>query len=202
MSDRDVDLKRFCSEDRNTLLEPFNRAGYTWATDGKILLRVPLRIDVPEREDAPHAERVWTKPTELLVPIKPFDLPVPSSVECAECSGRGTEHDCPDCSCECEVCEGKGRIDDQTYVSVGEHAAMPYRDALKILSLPGLEAEALTDVATRLHFRFRGGEGIVMLMHSMPSKHKIVADLVEDGLFQNKKQRGKPSDATDNKFSK
>lgn len=173
-----IDLSRFCLKTRLDLQAPFSRAGYTWATDGHILLRVPLRADVPEIDGAPHAERIFAEGVGHFSPVSPFELPDPETVECHACVGSGTEHDCPDCSCECDSCGGKGKIELLgEYVSIGKRF-LGLRYAALIMTLPGLEVEIPSPDADHIHFRFDGGDGILMLIRA-GSKGDIVADLLK-----------------------
>jgi hypothetical protein len=50
-----IDLTQFCSKDKHlfSMMAPFSLAGFTWATDGSILVRVPMRSDIPEVCNAP-----------------------------------------------------------------------------------------------------------------------------------------------------
>jgi len=173
-----ADLLKFCTTSwRETLKSPFSRAGYTWATDGHIMLRVALRDDVPENDDAPRVEKVWTDYNGEFVPVTPFKLPSPSEFECDACRGRGTKHDCPNCQCMCRQCAGSGKDGSNIFISVGP-SAVSWRSAALMMTLPALEVE-VPAVATqdRLHFQFAGGEGIVMLAE-LPHEVKIVADLL------------------------
>ena len=49
------DLQRFCSDDesRPSICHPFSQEKWTYATDGRLLIRVPRLAEVPEYEDAP-----------------------------------------------------------------------------------------------------------------------------------------------------
>lgn len=58
-----IDLSHFVSleDERPYIQQPWTRGGFTYATDGRIMVRVPARIDVPENADAPDAERILSK---------------------------------------------------------------------------------------------------------------------------------------------
>ncbi|MCT4492764.1 hypothetical protein [Bosea minatitlanensis] len=60
-----IDLSHFVclEEDRPHLQQPWTRGRFTYATDGRIMVRVPARIDVQENADAPEAERILSKLT-------------------------------------------------------------------------------------------------------------------------------------------
>jgi hypothetical protein len=173
-----IELSRFCLKTELNLRAPFSRAGYTWAMDRHILLRVPLRADVPEIDGAPHAERIYTDSVGQFCPVSPFELPDPGTVECDACYGRGTKHDCPDCSCRCDPCGATGKMKAlRKYVSIGKSLLGLGYVAL-IMTLPGLEVEIPSPGADRMHFRFDGGDGILMLIRA-GSKGDIVADLLK-----------------------
>ena len=175
-----IDLKQFCAAEGKGfhLDNPFSRASYTWATDGNIMLRVPLRADVGEVEGAPHAERVWSDATGPFTPVRPFNLPDPQRVRCDGCEGRCTAHDCPDCGCMCEKCDGAGFVEEAAVVSIGEGRTMSRQYAEAIMTLPCLEVELIDPSSERLHFRFDGGDGIVMLMRP-GYRRAIIADLLK-----------------------
>jgi hypothetical protein len=173
-----INLQMFCASEENKyrLNSPFSRAGYTWATDGKILVRVPLREDVPEVGEAPHAEGAWTHADGAFVPVIAFDIPKADLMQCDMCDGRGTEHDCPNCECKCDECDGTGHVEEAVFVSIGK-SAMQRKYAATIMALPSLEVEIPMPDAQRMHFRFDGGEGILMLMRPARS-YDLVADLL------------------------
>jgi len=56
-----IDLSYFCSLElaRPYIMQPWTRAGFTYATDGHIMVRVPARADVPDNSEVPDAERVF-----------------------------------------------------------------------------------------------------------------------------------------------
>jgi hypothetical protein len=56
-----INLPPFCarkSDCRYYLRRPWSRDGHTYATDGRIAVRVPRRDDIPENEEAPDLERI------------------------------------------------------------------------------------------------------------------------------------------------
>lgn len=64
-------LQRFCSRDRQrlNLNSPWSLDAFTYASNGKILLRVPLLRDIPWREDAPPVQRFFEgEPPVYLLP--------------------------------------------------------------------------------------------------------------------------------------
>ena len=173
-----LDLQPFCSTDevRPYLMKPFSRHGFTWATNGHILVRVTLRSDISDvdkkfniagpLQDFESAS--FFKPEYFLPP------PVPAPVGCAACDGRGHEHDCPSCGCICGACDGKGEVNPENNMSV---SIGPTPFSLKyirqILSLPGIEIETLAaDQSMKpLFFRFDGGIGALMPLRSPHTDH-------------------------------
>jgi hypothetical protein len=51
----EIDLDQFCAWDRPAILQPFSYGEWTYAADGKIMIRVPRRADVAENNEAPNA---------------------------------------------------------------------------------------------------------------------------------------------------
>lgn len=173
-----IDLQQFCPKwaFAQWMEKPFSRAGYTWATDGKMLVRVPLRTEIEEHPLAPDVERVWPKvwPATWRQP-KRRTLPAATWVRCDMCRGRGVKHRCPDCTCKCEECGGDGEIEKIQAVSVGERA-IPLRYARLIVGLDWAELAHITADSDLLAFRFDGGEGIVTLLtaaHTLPPVGEI-----------------------------
>ncbi len=172
-----IDLKPFCSTDefRPTLMQPWSRGAYTYATNGHILVRVARRDDVPENEEAPDVEKTVEKARldeASFVRLPLIDLPPEEKSECQACEGRGTEHDCPDCTCDCEVCNGSGEESSDLNSSVGLFG-IPFamRNARLILSLPGVEISRPQGHLSPMPFRFEGGIGMSMPLSSPHMRH-------------------------------
>ena len=176
-----IDLQKFCSTDksRNHLHAPFSRGGYTWATNGHIALRLPLREDIPENDQSPNIERVWRDGVGEYVPVTPWIVPKPDRKDCEMCDARGTLHECPSCTCECEECEGTGYVDEIQSVTVGS-ADIQAKYAALMMTLPGLAVivpEKDDTKSMMLHFRFDGGEGILMKLRE--NSYACVGDLLK-----------------------
>ena len=168
-----IDLQQFCPKwaYREWMERPFSRAGYTWATDGKLMVRVPLREDVPEhRNNLADVERVWPKtwPTTWRQPLS-AKLPSAEYVTCDVCDARGREHECPDCQCICRACSGDGQLEVLSAVQVGARA-IPLSHARLIVGLDLVEVSPPASGDFLLMFRFEGGEGIVSLLKE---KHEL-----------------------------
>lgn len=176
-----LDLQQFCGVDecRYYLMKPFSRDGFTWATNGHVLVRVPQRSEYPDIDSkikiniaAPlkgHEAAKFFKPA--------FELPPAhgSHGSCEKCSGRGYLHDCPDCDCECSRCDGSGISDSEHFISV---SVGPTPFALnyirQILSLPSVELQEFPPEQSDkpYFFRFEGeGLGAVMPLRSQRAEH-------------------------------
>lgn len=177
MNSKMINLKPFCGkeETRAYLNEPFSRDSFTYATDGRICVRVERREDVAEQADyalpdvlqLPWAKGTDFRPLALKLPAKALDTAEP----CTSCFD-GYEHDCPDCECICEECDGSGEIkkDGDTKKSVGilgVPVALAY--ARLLTALPGL-AVATTDF-NALEFKFDGGAGFLMSLREPYENH-------------------------------
>lgn len=125
------DLLPFCSTDpwRHALHTPWNDGGHTYATDGKILLRLPA---IPECERGipippeitpgtiPDADTpAWQ---QITLPEGWQETPI-NIIKCNACLGTGKIKECPTCEghgettcCECghikrcDDCEGDGTL--------------------------------------------------------------------------------------------
>ncbi|MDE2107035.1 MAG: hypothetical protein KGL39_58045 [Patescibacteria group bacterium] len=113
-----IDLQPFCSRDssRPGILKPFSLGHYTYATDGRMLIRVARRDDVPTNPDAPrNVDSLYPDPSPSPRDYSPLPLPLPvAPVEyknCADCDGQGHFKNCPECHglglIECDKCLNK-----------------------------------------------------------------------------------------------
>ena len=160
-------LKKFCSTDTTRLAinSPFSQEQWTYATDGRVIVRVPRLADVPENEKAPKNidENIWRKNPGLTGWQDLPTYPKPTEVECETCGGGGVH----ECSCGdshgCANCDGSGIVPEPVVgVKIGrQHAANNY---LHLLSeLPSVKiSESAVDEHHALHFIFDGGEGLLM----------------------------------------
>lgn len=106
-----MDLQKFCSVDntRYQISKPWSRDGRTYATDGRILIKMSQRDDVPENPDAPDANKLFAdadkRDPHTWHPIPAYTL---IQVPCTKCDGEGRFKNCG-------YCNGKG------YVGRDEH---------------------------------------------------------------------------------
>jgi len=122
-------LEKFCDPfgGRDITKSPFNYGGYTWATNGKVLLRVPLIAGV-RAEDYKIVANLFGSGMEgggIALPA----IPTPLWRSCPDCGGKGFiqerkcpncqgegEHECQTCghSADCDRCKSTGYIPDAT----------------------------------------------------------------------------------------
>ena len=160
-----MDLKPFCSKYRPYLHEPWSRDAHTYAANGYIAARVPRRDDVSENPKAPACERLFDK-IDRSLPLRSiphYDVPEPKATDCSYCHGRCHEHDCPDCSCECEYCDGLGRNIASCSVALGP-GLFAARYIQLLATLPGILIAPGPDRFTPAYFTFDGGDGLIMPM--------------------------------------
>lgn len=169
-----IDLQKFCGTDwyRTYLHKPFSLDGFTWATNGHVIVRVdPVEGVEPLPKDRPLNAAATLAGMESATFFPPsFSLPPEEPVgeiECPSCDGRGHEHDCPECQCACDDCAGKGLIPNEPKTSTtigGVHFTLKYVHL--ICALPGIEishtAKATLGNMRPMLFRFDGGVGALM----------------------------------------
>ena len=121
-------LKKFCDPERHDaiVVNPFTMKGYTYATNGHILVRVEGNL-IEGNEQTITTPRMDGKGGEVLTALPPF--PKHKILHCAACNGIGTftKTECNNCydgqvtledskgnnyTAECQECEGEGTIDD------------------------------------------------------------------------------------------
>lgn len=159
------DLKRFCANSkesyRQSITRPFSQGDWTYATDGRVLIRVPRLDEVPEYDDSPCdvQKRIFDEqPITGWWMILPPDLPeLLPAYKCAFCGDEPK----PDCV----ECDGEGFIEHSAIpVKVGKHA-VSHIYLHKLKTLPGVQiCESAKGELNGLGVRFDGGEGRQMPM--------------------------------------
>jgi hypothetical protein len=190
MSADKIDLQPFCSTDvwRPYLLKPFRYKGYVYATDGLVMLRVAddESFVTTDRVDAERVLAGLQDATFLPAPAVALPpAPIDATIKCPDCDGRGKEHKCPDCDCECEGCDGAGKIKIVSEVStmICGHI-FNIANVRKVDALPGLEiAPASANVADLkpMLFRFAGGVGAMMPMRAKAKDHIEIERATTEG---------------------
>lgn len=163
------DLQRFCSDDesRPSICHPFSQEKWTYATDGRLMIRVPRLADVPEYDDAPKRvdATIFGKQPITGDWFKIPELPT-EKTRCDQCGGGG---EC-ECGCgdihKCGSCDGEGEYVRIIKVPCGTQNANNILLA-KVAILPNVEicnsAQMKSDYGA-LGIRFDGGEGRLMPM--------------------------------------
>jgi hypothetical protein len=168
-----LDLTPFCGKDdiRTTLHSPWTSNGWTYATNGHMCVRVPA-LESVTRSDGPNIEVVWAKllPCDTYSPLPEVKIApdLLKSGPCEDCGGSGVA-EC--CTCgqdrECPTCDG-GSLDDEPElwkVEVADGLFFKARYYQLLRALPGLVCDLRPDATARgRHFKFDGGEGIIMPM--------------------------------------
>jgi hypothetical protein len=124
-----MDLQKYCSHDeiRKNINKPFTDGGYTYATNGRIIIRVPRIEGIGEQEKVENFKPVEPDKLFSKIPDYPYfpipDIPEPSFDMCFKCQGTGKVKICPECDgagiimfrnsynnyeCDCETCDGDG----------------------------------------------------------------------------------------------
>ncbi|MDY0164628.1 hypothetical protein [Desulfobotulus sp.] len=162
--------------------EPFVMDGYMQATDGKILVRVPitntlLALAGPNcgKHTATIGEWLWSGhhavdwvdlPIIDMESLEPCGtcrgtLKVPAMDTCPECDGEG---EIPSRAqvVDCTTCDSTGKkIDTENPVKIGE-AHIQIRYLLKIAGLSGAKIAQVSRWYDPVPFVFDGGQGVVM----------------------------------------
>lgn len=165
-------LKFFCSKDptRPNISAPFGIGSYSYATDGRIVIRVPRINGVEENEKAPNAEKLifleFNGHTVFEWNEIPTDLPDPVQTRCNECIGRGVvvlKNRYHEYECQCKSCDGDGIDEHPTPVAIGSaHYGLTYLLLLRI-STTGCKIGFIgKNKPARL--QFDGGDGYLMPM--------------------------------------
>lgn len=181
-----MDLQKFCSKDifrPHWALGPFNQNGRTYATDGHVLVSVPLRDDVTDDDvDRPNMVEMFAK----FCPGEWFAVPAVQLEICEHCKGKVVNYSCHECGgsgtakpetkyyvyeIECESCDGEGEVACCPYCNMtgfdapglvpigGAYFKANLLDLIK--DLPGVEISP-TGPETPAFLRFDGGEGWIM----------------------------------------
>ena len=163
MATTTINLQRFCDPDENgryALNEPWVVNGWRYATDGRVIVRVPAEGE--QDSPLPDGKRRPKNPGEILRPVNGEWLTWPNVSQCYHCEGTGTD-DCPGCPCgacsclgeiECTHCRAKG-----TFRTLFGKAELSQHYAYLISKLPGVMYLPQTDPEGVVRFKFDGGEG-------------------------------------------
>ena len=119
------DLKKFCSTGREFLEEPFSQGEFTYATDGKIAIRVNKIDGIEDVISAPNMKKLNWDHGKHKDWVSLPDYSQDGAQVCSECKGNKHFKDCPECCghgdvyvnndfneylCCCKTCNGNGSI--------------------------------------------------------------------------------------------
>ena len=158
-----IDLTPFCSpqdDPRYYLCAPFSDGDFSYATNGHIIVRVPRRADIQEREKAhPSCHKLFIEnPAREMIAI-PDIPPAPPQIDCMTCEATGKWND-GDTVEKCEDCGGTGKKNARQDIAVGEvHFAAKYLRL--IITLPGAGKISPNGTGSAW-FTFDGGDGLLM----------------------------------------
>ncbi len=155
-----LDLQAYCSTDPRRAKQlgvPWSDGSYSYACDGRMLLRVPRRSEIAERDTAPgvaHLVAGTSGEEHFPLPLQPL----PAFRPCGACrplkdsEGNGA----------CAECDGTGTVPMVVPVVVGpQYISNLY--LARLHALPGARlANHPSDKNGPLHFHFDGGDGVVM----------------------------------------
>jgi hypothetical protein len=181
-----IDLSQFCThpmEDRESMETPFIQGKYIYATDGIIIIRIPVistdgvmlfdtdGIDkraTPNVSSAPWKRLDCDMPTWSPMP----DIPEEELEFCIKCVGTGCwDCDCPHCnlSHDCPNCDALGKVVKLIEIMIGV-ACLDAKFLRRIKDLPGVVIEHPGDKLEKgldcwqepVAFKFDGGDGFIM----------------------------------------
>lgn len=118
-------LERFCHPNRNPLDKPFSQGEYSYATDGKIAIRIKRLSWIGELAKAPKMDCLpWNHKNVKTWSAWPH-YDISKVCKCGTCGGTGIIQACPECDGEgsislesdynrydftCKTCDGKGDL--------------------------------------------------------------------------------------------
>lgn len=162
-----IELQTFCSEDdcRESIMTPFVRNGWKYATDGRIMVRV--KTDEPDDSNEPHKRPNAAKLFEVfdVSKLDAVDLPELTGVttqKCRYCNGNGVQTCSLGHDHDCDECDGTGEVEEWPSQDIGA-CRFSERYLSKIITLPGLKFYP-TSAENPALFTFDGGEGILAQM--------------------------------------
>lgn len=176
----EINLIPFCHPDRKILKLPFSIGNFTYAGDGYCVVRIPRRSCIEEVLGAPDISKLHFVQE---IAFSPFNLDDafahPAEWEtnenCRECNGSGSEHECPDCTCDCEDCDGTGTVTVPQMASCSVRGAIfRLRDIQLICGLSSVQFPIQPSQRDGVPFRFEGGVGLVMPMTRQEKTHHIL----------------------------
>ena len=155
-------LTTFCSleENRRSLNTPWSEGAYSYASDGRVIIRIPRLADVPERDSAPkNLDQQLFKGFPLAFPFSSITEPVSADYnKCTKCYGSG-ERTCSECGTThtCDQCKGNGQLASTT--KIGTQLFNTHN--LRLISQLCEIQWQLKSSENRIYFEFNGGDGLI-----------------------------------------
>lgn len=141
---------------------PFSDEEHSYATDGRIAVRVARRDDAPVSATAPLVSKVFEQ--YPVVPTDTVTVEIPEDVtrQCRDCNGSG-EHEC-DCGDrhDCRSCGASGEVTDRAQVVIGAPRMFYAHLLRRCMRLPNFKMALTGEQYRGAYFTFDGGDGIVM----------------------------------------
>lgn len=152
-------LKAFCSTDelRMTLWEPFTQEGWSYATDGAIIVRIPAIPEITEKCSYNCGALNWSE-AERVTPLP--TLPERGWLPCPEMEEFGMTT----CRKTCQECLGTGRVPTKQRITIGERDFNSEYLRLMKMFLRNVKTNLPTAGEKMLRFTFEGGEGLLMAL--------------------------------------
>jgi hypothetical protein len=164
-------LEHYSPEVNQILSAPFSIGDHTYASNGHICVRIPRRPDAPEFRETPDTSKALFSAPKLFLDtvgycqLAPLNLPEVEEKTCSACGGRGTKHDCPNCTCPCPNDCNDGKSIREVFVKISG-ATFQANYVRRMLALPDLHVSKTikryvngNEHMRLLRFRFDGGEG-------------------------------------------
>lgn len=182
-------LQKFCA-DKPRIHAPWSRDGYTYATNGHVVIRVPEVDGISQSQEAPSLKPVlkyFDIDPDIWYPLKKVKMPKPDV--CGSCNGRGRDVACPECEGigivswdgtyhtykdTCKLCEGRGAVEicpecygeektpSQIPVKIGGVWFYPPTLAPCLEFLPNCAIGIIGGMEDPQRLRFDGGDGLIM----------------------------------------
>lgn len=175
---------------------PFLWNGFIYASNGHIAVRVPDDPTIQCGDESIFAQRLEELFEQTFAScaeegFKDFSIILPPLGKCGACGGKGKLAPCPECdgegsfrhgshTYECEECDGTGRVEGdivacETCDGTGdgydepviyESTGFNHRYLEWLLELPGIQLCIGDNPGSVAAFRFNGGSGVLMPMHT------------------------------------
>lgn len=163
-----ADLAAFCNAVVPSCAAPWSDGGYTYATDGAVLLRMKARANTPAANHpatgtANAALASYPAPdARRFEPLPPSITPATALIPCPECHGSGAVLSDKNKPIFCQNCLGEKTTWDTRPVQIGNQLFAAHYLA-RLSNLPGVLIATLNGHSPcPLRIAFDDGEGLLM----------------------------------------